>query len=398
MTFPRNAAALPPRRPPPSIPIPPLPARLASIEVQDGTAESDAVDCKGEGPGKNKGLMVALGMRTPSPLPNAQQPPSQKREEMSLQATPLVSPQCIVFRGDEVVQQFEAVMRDVQHGIPSDDIRIELVVGGVQLSTTMSLLCSAKEGDCNEGLAGWLKREVAQREAGLSTMLAVPTYTGPLQGRVSSKTINSDDEGCFASALLDPVSSEEEELSEEEEQHLFAIHMSPLTPVQWRTDEGDKMPDRANMLRLHPSIPLEAPLRLDSPLPRRAHARTPTNVSVDSESNDSDDDGGRRRMSATPDLVASGAHAFILTASSPPLHTPQSIVSLRVSLCRDPQPYPSLFHLLQHGSLPAYFSQQSVPLADRKQALDRLCQESRWLGYHRLGDMCDEFRRGGMTL
>jgi hypothetical protein len=253
----------------------------------------------------------------------------------------------------------------------------------------------------SSGLVASLQKHLKKREAetllhkSSNATLSIPLLS---QSRRSKNTINSYDDGSSLS-LCSSSSSDED--SEEDLKPVFQYDTVPSPQMPW-TDDLDtiKVEDALS--------PLDT-LQLASPLRGLAHARTPTSVSLDCDESiegdrEEDEDSStdvisHRRQSATPELI--GPHTFIFTTSSPTLSTqelqgtafiakPQGKQVVQVTLDRDPQPYSFILHYLKTGVLPSFFSEERFPLLDRQRALQKVCLESRWLGYSDLAEKCNE--------
>lgn len=385
---PSRKSIVPPRGPPPSSPLPPLPAdfptspmiqrrRSASLEVR----------------GKTKGLISALGVHIPSPIQEVIPLPeveSVGQKRFSRRISINVQDE-VIFCGQEPGMKFAAELTQVHHHAHSAAnlaTQVELIIGGVSFETQASVLVD-ETSKTNVGLAHWLKKEM---EAKMSKEAKAQSTTTDADNRLSKNTTYSYDTGSFISSIVDSSSSEEE--SEEESNRPFAYQMSPLPPPQLIL-AGEEEQQREKVMGTTKKVltPIQT-LHLASPLRRRAHARTPTSVSSDYGSdNGEENDGSERRNSATPELISS-SHAFIFTPSPPSNEETKKSSSLPISyaqvkLQRDPQLYPFVLHLLKNGSLPEYFFMKTIPVQVRSRCLQSLSRECQWLGYTNLVEFCN---------
>lgn len=380
---PGRRIATPPRHPPPSIPVPPLPT---NTKFDDSKAKQS---------GKSDGLMIALGVQASSPM-------FQIEEKEILQTSPETSPQAVVFCGEKVAQTFAASIKQIEREAPSSEDQVMLIVGGVQFEAPLSTLLKRDSTTDSSGLAACIQKHLNKQDRermlhkSSNATLSIPLLS---HSRRSKNAVNSYDDGSSPSIVSSSSSSDED--SEEDLKPVFQYDTVPSPQTPW-TEELDAIKVEDNL------SPLDT-LHLVSPLRGLAHARTPTSVSLDcdesiergaeDDENSSTDVISHRRQSATPELI--GPHTFIFTTSSPTLSTHELGAmapiaksrikeGLQITLHRDPQPYAFILHYLKTGSLSSFFSEERFPLVDRQRALQKVCLESRWLGYSDLAEKCNE--------
>jgi hypothetical protein len=364
----RRMMSTPPRPPPPNVPVPPLPLDLAKVKSS----------------GKTEGLKAALGMSSCSPLYSS-------GDKEVLQTSPETSPQAVVFCGERVAQTFAATIKQIERDDRRSEDLVELIVGGISFEAPLSVLLIGDSKAASSRLAASLQKYLDKQESKVllhkssSITLCVPPNS---QTRRSKNTVNSyDDDKSVPIASTDSSSSSDE--SEEDSLPVFAYDTAEMTwtrEVEVDQAEGTHGPVKT--------------LNIPTPLRGLTHARSPTSVSLDCDESfegdreDSTDSDifHHRRNSATPELV--GPNTFIFTTSSPPTLSQElrseSMRSLQVTLHRDPQPYTFVLHYLKKGSLPSYFSEERFSVLERQRALQRLCLESRWLGYTGLAEKCNQ--------